>query len=99
MAKLDLVDIFKKRTRHPYRPRASDIVDRLFPGFESFEGPGESLFAGSCRFMDKQLFVVAQQKPRPVDLKTADDLKKLNYGMLTSDDHSRILTILHLLYN
>ena len=96
MAKLDLVDIFKKRTRHPFRPRASDIVDRLFPGFESFEGPGESLFAGSCRFMDKQLFVIAQQKPRPADLKTADDLKKLNYGMLTSDDHSFVMRVLEM---
>jgi acetyl-CoA carboxylase carboxyl transferase beta subunit len=95
MAKLDLVEIFKKRTRHPFRPRASDIVDKLFPDFQTLEGPGESLFAGSCRFMDKQLYVAAQQKPKPEDLQTSNDLKKLNYGMLTSDDHSFILSVLN----
>ena len=30
----DLVEIFKRRTRHPFRPRASHIIDRLFPDFE-----------------------------------------------------------------
>jgi len=94
MAKIELIDIFKKRTRHPFRPRSSDIIDRLFPGFEPFECPGDSLLAGSCHFSDKRLFVIAQQKPKPEDLKTHKDLKKLNYGMLTSDDHSFILNIL-----
>jgi len=95
MAKIvDLVDIFTKRTRHPFRPRASDIIHKLFPGFKYFETPGESLVAGSCWFLDKQLFVIAQQKPKPEDLKSNEDLKKLNYGMLTSEDHSFILTLL-----
>lgn len=94
MAKLDLVEIFKRRTRHPFRPRASDVIDRLFPNFESFHTPGGSLLAGSCQFEDKQLFVTAQQKPKPEDLQSREDLKKLNYGMLTSDDHSYILAVL-----
>jgi len=94
MAKLDLVEIFKKRTRHPFRPRASHIIDRLFPDFEPFLAPKGSLLAGSCQFEQKKLFLIAQQKPRPEDLKTKEDLKKLNYGMLTSDDHSYILTVL-----
>jgi len=42
MAKADLVEIFKKRTRHPYRPRASHIIDRLFHDFEAIEWPIES---------------------------------------------------------
>ncbi len=94
MVKLDLVDLFKKRTRHPFRPRASDVIDRLFPDFEPlipFEG---SLLAGSCRFSNKQLVVIAQQKPKPKDLQTSKDLEKLNYGMLNADDHSSILNIL-----
>lgn len=94
MAKSDLVDIFKKRTRNPFRPRASDIIDRLFPDFDPFMTPEGSLLSGSCRFSNKQLFVIAQQKPKPKDLQTTKDLEKLNYGMLNSDDHSFILTVL-----
>jgi len=94
MAKLDLVDIFKKRTRHPFRPRASDILNRLFPDFEPIDSPGFSFIAGTCKFMNKDLFLLGQQKPKPSDLKTRDDLKILNHGMLTADEHSRILSIL-----
>jgi acetyl-CoA carboxylase carboxyl transferase beta subunit len=94
MARLDLLDIFKKRTRHPFRPRTSDIIDKLFPHFKPINPSGVSLLAGSCRFLNKRIFVIGQQKPRPSDLQNSNDLKRLNYGMLTSDDHSRILTIL-----
>jgi acetyl-CoA carboxylase carboxyl transferase beta subunit len=94
MAKLDLVEIFKRRTRHPFRPRASDVINKLFSDFEPFPAPQGSLLTGSCHFEEKQLFVIAQQKPKPEDLQSKEDLKKLNYGMLTSDDHSYILTVL-----
>jgi acetyl-CoA carboxylase carboxyl transferase beta subunit len=94
MSKLGLVDIFKKRIRHPFRPRSSDIIDRLFPHFQAVDGGSRSLIAGTCRFMDKDLVIIGQQKPRPSDLKNEEDLAKLNYGMLTSDDHSLILSML-----
>lgn len=94
MTKLDLMEIFKKRTRHPFRPRASEIIDVLFPDFEQFDTTGNSLLAGSCEFLDKNLFIIAQEKPKPQDLRSKEDLKKLNHGMLTSDDHSFILTVL-----
>ena len=94
MAKQELEDIFKKRTRHPYRPRASDVIDKIFPNFNAVDIHEGSLIAGSCRFMNKRLFVIGQQKPKPSDLKSYEDLDKLNYGMLTSDDHSLILSIL-----
>ncbi len=94
MPKQNILDIFKKRTRHPFRPRASDIIAGLFPAFEHYKCPGESLLAGSVEFLDKNVTVVAQQKPTPRDLQTFMDLKKLNYGMLTSDDHSFILSIM-----
>ncbi|MDP6180766.1 MAG: hypothetical protein QGG48_12820, partial [Desulfatiglandales bacterium] len=94
MAKLELIDIFKKRTRHPYRPRASDMIYKLFPDFKAVNTSEVTLLAGPCEFFNKHLFVIGQQKPKPSDLKSSDDLKRLNYGMLTSDDHSRILSIL-----
>jgi len=94
MAKLDLVAIFKKRTRHPMRPRSSDIIDKLFPGFKRIESKNGSLVAGTCEYMGKDLFVIGQQKPKLSDLKSQEDLKRLNYGMLTSNDHSVILSML-----
>ncbi len=94
MSKVDIVDIFTKRTRHPFRPRSSDIITGLFPNFEYFETPSTSLVAGTCSYMGKKMVVIGQQKPKPEDLKCSDDLKKLNYGMLTAEDHSFILTLL-----
>ncbi len=94
MAKMDLVDIFKKRTRHPMRPRSSEYIDRLFPGFKKMDTGDGSLIAGTCTFMEKDLYVIGQQKPRLIDLKSQADLNRLNYGMLTSGDHSIILNIL-----
>lgn len=89
-----LVETFKKRTRHLLRPRASDIINRLFPDFAPLETPSSSLVAGKCRFQEKTLYVIGQQKPKPEDFQTSKDLKILNYGMLTSDDHSYILNLL-----
>ncbi len=94
MKETSLVDIFKKRTRHLLRPRADDIINRLFPDFEPFETPSKSLIAGRCSFLGKKMYVIAQQKPKPDDFKTQGDLKILNYGMLTSDDHSYIWKLL-----
>lgn len=94
MKEQSLVDIFKKRTRHLLRPRASDIINRLFPDYEPFETPSKSLVAGKCTFLEKKLYVIGQEKPKPQDFKNANDLKVLNYGMLTADDHSYILSLL-----
>jgi acetyl-CoA carboxylase carboxyl transferase beta subunit len=94
MSKMALVDLFKKRTRSPFRPRSSDIIYTLFPDFETIEGGSVSLITGTCRFMDRNLYIIGQQKPKPSDLKKREDLDKLNYGMFTSDDHSLILSVL-----
>ena len=94
MSKMDLLDLFKNRTRNPYRPRASDIISQLFPDFKRDKNTGISLVTGSCQFMNKRIFVIGQQKPKPSDLKSKEDLEILNYGMLTSDDHSKILSVL-----
>jgi acetyl-CoA carboxylase carboxyl transferase beta subunit len=94
MAKQELVDVFKKRTRHPFRPRTSDIIDIIFPDFRPVKNPSGSLIAGQCTYLEKDLFIVGQQKPRPQDLRSSEDISKLNHGMLTSDDHSIILSLL-----
>ncbi len=91
----ELLDIFKRRTRHPFRPRASDIIYKLFLDFEPIPVPQNgSLIAGKASFQERTLYIIAQQKPKPQDLKGPENLKKLNYGMLTSDDHSVILDLL-----
>ena len=94
MSKEDIVQMFKKRCRHPFRPRASQIINGLFSDFTPFESTGPSLIAGTCVFQDKILYVIAQQKPTSDDLKNVVDLKRCNLGMLTADEHSQILSVL-----
>ncbi|MFH1349298.1 MAG: carboxyl transferase domain-containing protein [Pseudomonadota bacterium] len=94
MAKLDLVEIFEKRTRHPYRPRASEIINIIFPDFKAYDTNGISLVAGTSEFLNKSLFILGQQKPKPPEAQNSKGLKRLNEGMLTSDEHSQILAIL-----
>lgn len=90
-----LLDLFKRRTRHPFRPRASDIIKNLFHDFVHLPVPEKgSLVAGKANFNGRLLYIIGQQKPKPEDLKGPEELKRLNYGMLTSDDHSAILDIL-----
>lgn len=94
ISKMSLLELFKKRTRHPFRPRTSDIVTRIFENFKKHPTPGDSLVLGESDFQTHTLFVIGQQKP------TADDLKKLKpgvravNGMLTADEHSAIMTFL-----
>ena len=94
MSKEDIVHMFKRRCRHPFRPRASQIINGLFSDFTPFESTGLSLITGTCVFQDKILYVIAQQKPAPEDLKNIADLKCLTMGMLTADEHSQILSVL-----
>ena len=89
-----LLDLFKKRTRHPLRPRSSDIISSVFGNFKAYKSPGPSLIVGESDFMDNKIFIIAQQKPRPQDLKSQNDLSKINYGMLNADEHSRVLDVL-----
>jgi len=94
MTKMDVLEIFKKRCRHPFRARASHVINRLFSDFVPFESPSGSVISGRCRFREKTFYVIGQQKPTPENLKSSEDLKRLNYGMLTADDHSHILSVL-----
>ncbi|MBU0514195.1 MAG: acetyl-CoA carboxylase carboxyl transferase subunit alpha/beta [Proteobacteria bacterium] len=91
---MELVDVFKKRTRHPFRPRSSDIIGRIFGNFRRFPTPGDSLIMGETDFLEHQVYVVAQEKPKPEKLMHKADLRRLNYGMLTADEHSRILWLM-----
>jgi acetyl-CoA carboxylase carboxyl transferase beta subunit len=90
-----LLDIFRKRVRHPLRPRSSEIISTIFENFKSYKTSGMSLVIGESDFLDNRVFIIGQQKPRPQELRTREDLEKLNYGMLNADEHSQILDILN----
>ncbi|MBU2549976.1 MAG: acetyl-CoA carboxylase carboxyl transferase subunit alpha/beta [Proteobacteria bacterium] len=94
MAKMDILDLFKKRTRSPLRPRSGDLIINVFPHFRQHPPYGGSLILGEAEQWERHFFIVAQQKPRPRDLRTKEDLAKLNYGMLTAEEHSHILGFL-----
>jgi len=91
---LKLIDIFKTRTRNPARPRASDIIQRLFTDFRDHGVQGDSLIIGEGHMGEQKIFVVAQEKPKPSQFRTAADVNKLNWGMLTADEHSQVLSFL-----
>jgi acetyl-CoA carboxylase carboxyl transferase beta subunit len=91
---MELVDVFKKRTRHPFRPRSSDIIGRLFENFRRFPTPGDALIMGESDFGEHKVYVVAQEKPTPDRLARKSDLRRLNYGMMTADEHSRVLWLM-----
>ncbi len=91
---MELMKLFKTRTRHPLRPRSSDIIQRLFADFRHYEVPGDSLIMGEGHLGGKRVYVVAQQKPKPEQLSTTEALKKLNWGMLNADEHAAILRLL-----
>lgn len=88
---IDVVDIFRRRTRSPLRPRASDLIHAIFPGFRTSPQSSDTLILGEADQWSRDLFVIAQQKPKPENLRTKEDLAKLNHGMLTADDHSNII--------
>ena len=50
---------------------------------------------GEADKWEKRLFIVAQQKPKLENFRTRADLDKLNYGMLTSEEHSHILRFIN----
>lgn len=94
MAKMDIVELFKRRTRSPLRPRSGDVVRNIFTHFRQYPPYGGSLVLGEAEQWEKHLFIIGQQKPKPENLRTKADLEKLNHGMLTSEEHSHILRFL-----
>ena len=91
---MQLIDIFKNRTRHPFRPRASDVIQRVFADFRDYQAEGDNLILGEGHLSDKRVYVVAQQKPKPEQFRSAQDVDKLNWGMLNADEHSQVLRLL-----
>ena len=90
----DVVEVFKRRTRSPLRPRSGDVIKTIFPHFRQHPPHGGSLILGDADQWDRRIFIIGQQKPKPEDLRTKTDLQKLNYGMLTAEEHSYILRFL-----
>ncbi|MDR1546778.1 MAG: acetyl-CoA carboxylase carboxyl transferase subunit alpha/beta [Deltaproteobacteria bacterium] len=91
---LDVVEIFRRRTRSPLRPRSSDLIQSVFPSFRRVMPYDGALILGETDQWGRNIFVIAQQKPKPENLRTKEDLAKLNHGMLTADDHSHIVRFL-----
>ena len=91
---MDLVEIFKRRTRHPQRPRSSDLIRTLFPHFKVFTPTGESLVCGEANWAGKRLLVIGQEKPTFVKMRKLENAQKLNLGMMSADEHSQVLGIL-----
>ncbi|MDL2259870.1 hypothetical protein LJB99_03205 [Deltaproteobacteria bacterium OttesenSCG-928-K17] len=88
---IDVVELFRKRTRSPMRPRSSDLIHSIFPGFRQSAQSSDTLILGETDQWGRDIFVIAQQKPKPENLRTKEDLAKLNHGMLTADDHANII--------
>jgi len=94
MAKQDLVEIFKRRTRNPLRPRSSELIKNIFTHFKWFTPVGESLVCGEAKYLDKRIVVIGQEKPNLEKLRNPENAKKLNLGMLSADEHSQVMGIL-----
>ncbi|MEW6265213.1 MAG: carboxyl transferase domain-containing protein [Thermodesulfobacteriota bacterium] len=94
MTKLDILDVFKRRTRSPLRPRSGDVIRKIFPHFRQHPPYEGSLILGEADQWGKLILVVGQQKPKPENLRTKADLEKRNFGMLTAEEHSHILRFL-----
>jgi acetyl-CoA carboxylase carboxyl transferase beta subunit len=91
---LSLLKTFKTRTRQPMRPRSSDVVQRLFADFWDYGTPGDNLILGEGHLAERRVYVVGQQKPKPADFRSAEDVGRLNWGMLNADEHSAVLKLL-----
>ena len=76
------------------RPRSSDIINRIFSNFRHYPETGGSLVTGESDYNDVRLVVIGQEKPKPENFRSKEDLKKLNWGMLTAQEHSKIFSVL-----
>jgi len=94
MKEEDIVEIFKRRVRNPFRPRSSHLIQTLFTHFKPFSPTGESLICGEANYLDKRVLVIGQEKPTLEKLRDPENAKKLNLGMLSADEHSQVLGIL-----
>lgn len=91
---MKLIDVFKTRTRHPFRPRSSDIIKRIFADFREYDSVGDCLIMGQGHLGERLVHVVAQQKPTPEMLRSSQAAQRLNWGMLNADEHSQVLGLL-----
>ncbi len=91
---MNLLELFKTRTRHPFRPRASDMVQRLFADFRQYEAVGDALIMGEGHLGFHKVYVVGQQKPKPEQFSSPEGVKRLNWGMMNADEHAQVLGLL-----
>jgi acetyl-CoA carboxylase carboxyl transferase subunit alpha len=97
-------DIFSKLSpqqilqlaRHPSRPHAIDLIERLFKNFDEMQGDrhigrGQGIIAGTAYFQDQAVMVIAQEKGRDVDSKV-----KENFGMPKPESYRKALRLMQL---
>lgn len=94
MKEENIVELFKRRTRNPLRPRSSHLIQALFTHFKPFAPAGESLICGEAKYLDKRVLVIGQEKPTLEKLRDSHYAGRLNLGMCTADEHSQIIGIL-----
>lgn len=92
MKSQSIEEIFINKTRSLKRPRASQLISRLFPDFKPFKSGGNSIIMGYSGFLKKRIFLIAQERSNPDDINSKEDEKK---GLITADEHSSILDFLN----
>jgi acetyl-CoA carboxylase carboxyl transferase subunit alpha len=82
--------------RHPKRPQATDLIEKLFTGFEELHGDrtfgdDKAIIGGFAYFEDRPVMVIGQQKGR-------DTKSKLyrNFGMPKPEGYRKALRLMQL---
>ncbi len=83
-------------TRHPERPRSSEIINELFSDFIPYvQGfpKDHALITGSANFKNQKVFIIAQEKPKG---QTLEEQAKVNFGMVKPEGYALALKIMDL---
>jgi len=83
-------------TRHPERPRSSEIIKEIFSNFIPYlQGfpKDPALIAGSAKFKNQKVFIIAQEKPKGQSL---EEQTKVNFGMVKPEGYSLAMKIMDL---
>lgn len=84
-------EIFKQRTRNPYRIRSSDLIRLIFQKNTFFESKDPALICGRGYLDRKEVLFLGQEKPKGDDIVYA---RKVNFGMLRPDGYRQAIELL-----
>ena len=82
--------------RHEERPKAKYFIENLFTDFISlsgnkFYGEDKSIIAGFCKFEDKSILVIGQEKGENLE-----ERLERNFGMVTPGGYNRSIKLMEL---